>query len=121
MCVLVAQLCPTLCDPVALICMSLIIDTGLPWWLSGKEFACNAGDTGDSSSISGSGRSPGEGSGNHSSILAQKILWTEEPGGLQPMGSQKSQTQLSTAYSHVLKRPILTCDFSGHFIDSFFQ
>ena len=24
----------------------------------------------------------------HSSILAWKISWTEEPGGLQPMGSQ---------------------------------
>ena len=31
----------------------------------------------------------------HSSILAWKIPWTEEPGGLQSMGSQKSQTQLS--------------------------
>ena len=31
----------------------------------------------------------------HSSILAQKIPWTEEPGGLQSMGLQKSQTQLS--------------------------
>ena len=31
----------------------------------------------------------------HSSILAWEILWTEEPGGLQSMGSQKSQTQLS--------------------------
>ena len=29
----------------------------------------------------------------HSSILAGKIPWTEEPGGLQSMGSQ-SQTQL---------------------------
>ena len=29
----------------------------------------------------------------HSSSLAQEILWTEEPGGLQSMGSQKSQTQ----------------------------
>ena len=28
----------------------------------------------------------------HSSILAQEILWTEEPGGLQSMGSQKSDT-----------------------------
>ena len=28
----------------------------------------------------------------HSSILAWEILWTEEPGGLQSMGSQKSQT-----------------------------
>ena len=30
----------------------------------------------------------------HSSILAWKILWTEEPGGLQSMGSQ-SRTWLS--------------------------
>ena len=27
----------------------------------------------------------------HSSILAWEIPWTEEPGELQPMGSQKSQ------------------------------
>ena len=25
----------------------------------------------------------------HSSILAWRIAWTEEPGGLQPMGSQR--------------------------------
>ena len=31
----------------------------------------------------------------HSSILAWKIPWTEEPGGLQPMRLQKSQTWLS--------------------------
>ena len=30
-----------------------------------------------------------------SSILAWKISWTEEPGGLQSMGVVKSQTQLS--------------------------
>ena len=30
-----------------------------------------------------------------SSILAWRVPWTEEPGGLQSMGSQKSQTQLS--------------------------
>ena len=34
---------------------------GLPMWLSGKEFACNAGDLG---SVPGLGRSPGEGNGN---------------------------------------------------------
>ena len=28
----------------------------------------------------------------HSSILAWRILWTEEPGRLQPMGSQESDT-----------------------------
>jgi len=31
----------------------------------------------------------------HSNILAWEIPWTEEPGGLQSMGLQKSQTQLS--------------------------
>ena len=31
----------------------------------------------------------------HSSILACRIPWTEEPGGLPSMGSQQSQTQLS--------------------------
>ena len=30
----------------------------------------------------------------HSSILAWEIPWTEEPGSLQSMGSQKSQTWL---------------------------
>ena len=33
----------------------------------------------------------------YSSILAWKIPWTEEPGGLQPMGSPaKSRTRLNT-------------------------
>ena len=31
----------------------------------------------------------------HSSILAWRIPWTEEPGGLQSMESEKSQTGLS--------------------------
>ena len=33
----------------------------------------------------------------HSRILARKIPWTEEPGGLQSMGSQESDT---TEYTH---------------------
>ena len=36
-----------------------------------------------------------EGMATHSSILAWRIPWTEEPSGLQSMSSQKSQTQLS--------------------------
>ena len=52
----------------------------------GKESACNSGGTG---SVTGSGRYPGGENGNHSSILAWKILWTEEPGGQQSMGSEK--------------------------------
>ena len=39
-------------------------------------------------------RSPGEGN-THFSILAWEIPRTEEPGGLQSTGSQKSWTQLS--------------------------
>ena len=38
--------------------------TGLPWWLSGKESACNAKDAGDTGSISGWGQCPGGGHGN---------------------------------------------------------
>ena len=30
-----------------------------------------------------------KGTGTHSSILALEIPWTEEPGGLQSMGSQR--------------------------------
>ena len=36
-----------------------------------------------------------KGMATHSSILAWKTPWTQEPGGLQSMGLQKSQTQLS--------------------------
>ena len=36
---------------------------GLPWWLSGKESACNEEEAGDVVSTLESGRSPGEGKG----------------------------------------------------------
>ena len=39
-----------------------------------------------------------EGRATHSSILAWRIPWTEEPGRLQSMGVTKSQTQISTFY-----------------------
>ena len=42
-------------------CLSILYTAGLPWWLSGKEFACSAGDLG---LIPGLGRSSGEGNGN---------------------------------------------------------
>ena len=43
-------------------------------------------------SIPALGRSPEKEMATHSSILAWRIPWTEEPGGLQSMGLQKSQT-----------------------------
>ena len=52
---------------------------GFPGGSAGKESAC---DTGDLGSIPGLGRSPGEGMATHSNILAWRIPWTKEPGGL---------------------------------------
>ena len=52
----------------------------------GKQSACNAEDQG---LIPGSGRSPEKEMATHSSILAWKIPWTEEPGGLQSMELQR--------------------------------
>ena len=54
----------------------------------GKEFACNVGDP---SLIPGSGRSDPleKGMATHSSILSWRIPWTEEPGMLQSMRSQR--------------------------------
>ena len=49
----------------------------------------NAGDTEDVALIPRFGRAPGEGNGNPLSILAWKVPWTEEPGGLQPTGLQR--------------------------------
>ena len=51
-----------------------------------KEFAFNAGDQ----VCSLGGEDPMEKEkATHSSILAWRITWTEEPGGLQSMGSQR--------------------------------
>ena len=49
-----------------------------------------------------------KGTATHCSILARKILWTEEPGRLQSMGSQ-SQTQRSECvcahtHTHIQKK-----------------
>ena len=57
-----------------------------PGGSNGEESACNAGDL---SSVPGSGRSPEKGIATHSSILDWRIPWTEEPGGLQSMGSKR--------------------------------
>ena len=87
-----------------------------------KEYACNAGDA---NSIPGLGRSPREGMATHSSILAWKIPWTEEPGGLQSKGLQRvrhawaqdTATQQSSATPLNFKHYpffLLNCVFSEH-------
>ena len=55
----------------------------------GKESICNAGDTGDADSIPGLGRSLEKEMATHSGILAWKISWTEDSGGLRSMESQR--------------------------------
>ena len=71
------------------ISMYLYISTELPWWLRGKKSTCSVGAAGDASSIPGSGRSPGGRHGNHSTILAWRIPWTEKPSGLWSIGLQR--------------------------------
>ena len=51
----------------------------LPWWSMIRNMPANSGNSG---LIPGSGRSPGEEMASHSSILAWRIPWTKEPGGL---------------------------------------
>ena len=63
--------------------ISLINNVTFPGGSDDKESACSAGERG---SIPGLGRYPEKRMANHSSILAWRILWTEEPSKLQPMG-----------------------------------
>ena len=59
---------------------------GFPGGSVSKESVCRAGNLG---SIIGLGRSLEKGMATHFSILAWRIPWTEEPGGLQSMGSKR--------------------------------
>ena len=63
---------------------------GLPGGARSKGPPASAGNLGDEGSIPGSGRSNlEEGMATHSGILAWRIPWTEEPGKLQSMESQR--------------------------------
>ena len=59
---------------------------GFPGSSDGKESAFNSGDPG---SIPGLEDPLEKEMATHSSILAWKIPWTEEPGGLQSMGCRR--------------------------------
>ena len=54
-----------------------------------KNPPANAGHAGVAGSIPESGRSLEKEMATHSNILAWEIPWTEKPGGLQPMASQR--------------------------------
>ena len=71
-----------------------------------KSPSANARDTRDVGLILGSEGSLEEGMATHSSILAWRILWTEEPGGLQSIGSQRVEhdyTDLTRMHEHIWK------------------
>ena len=63
------------------VCSSVYMS--IPRGSARKESTCNAGDLG---LIPGLGRSPKEGKGYHSSILAWRIPWTVQSMGLQRVG-----------------------------------
>ena len=60
---------------------------GFPGDSDGKESTCNAGDPG---LIPGLDDPLEKRTATHSSILAWRIPWTEESGGLQPWGWKES-------------------------------
>ena len=77
----------------------------------GKESACNAGDLG---SISGLGRSPGEGHGNPLQYSCLEYpQWTEEPGRLQSMGSQRVRHNWATKHKVSQRKWHLGWDLIG--------
>ena len=74
-------------------------------WLSGKEYSWQGRRRGrlgfDPSSLPEGQEEPlEEEMAAHSSILAWKILWTEEPGGLQSLGSQRVRHDWATEHMH---------------------
>ena len=66
----------------------MYLEKSFPGDSDGKESTWNTGDPG---SIPGLGRSPGRGHDYHSSILAWRIPWTEQPGRLQFIGSDMTE------------------------------
>ena len=63
--------------------------SGLPRWCSGEEPACQCRRRRDVGLIIGLGRSPEAGNGNPLQYSCLGNPWTEEPGRLQSMGSQR--------------------------------
>ena len=74
-------------------------DLGFPGSASGKEPACHCRRYETGVWSLGWENPLEEGTTTHSNILAWRIPWTEEPGGLQSMGSQ-SQTRLKWLSMH---------------------
>ena len=64
-----------------------------------KNPLASAGDTGDVGSIPGSERFPWRRNWKPAPVLAWRIPWTEEPGGLQLVGLQRALHDLATEHA----------------------
>ena len=86
-------------------CILAYLSFRLPRWFSGKESACQ---TGHIDSVPGSGKSPGGGNGKPVQYSCWEIPRTEEPGGLQSMGSQGVRHNLA-AKQRQQQHPLIHC------------
>ena len=68
-----------------------------------KNLPAHAEDLRDASWIPGSGRSPRGSLATLSSILTWRIPWTEDPGGLQSIASQRVRTTEVTRHAYTTK------------------
>ena len=70
---------------------------GFPGGSDSKESTCSEGDLvpplGWEDSLE-------KGMATHSSVLAWRLPWTEEPGGLQSIGSQRVRHDCATKHTH---------------------
>ena len=73
-----------------------------------QNLPANAGDTGDVGLIPGSGRFPEKEMATHSGILAWRIPWTEQLGGLQSMGFLRVGCNQATEHQRVAVK-LLIC------------
>ena len=74
-----------------------------------KNQPTNAGDTEDTVSVSGLGRSPGGGNGNPLQYSCLENPWVEEPGGLQSMGLQTAEHNWVTEHNNSYQNIFLNC------------
>ena len=84
---------------------------GLLGFPSGSEVKASASIAGDPGSISGSGRSPGEGMVTHSSILAWRISGQRSLVGYSPWGCKESDT---TELLHLTSLPMTKVVAKSH-------
>ena len=87
---------------------------GLPLWLSGKEYTCNARDAGGTGSIPGSGSSPGGGNRNPSILAWEKSHEQRSLPGYTPCGHKSIGHDRATEHTQTLVKqckPVLLLFF----------